>query len=1650
MLFNQICCETEFKYDQKKILEYIFKISPNSENNILIIQNMLKIFKNINENSREEFILFLSVIYSYFDGYGLLNYPLFKKQFKSLLINKYDYTFMTSEKLIEELFYSKNCKGNCIYGFHSLVEENNSNEEVKNLNKISSIKEEKIANKDEQILKVFDNKYCTLEEDWDDWLKSCIKTLLEKSSSPYISNLSVIADYYLSFASELSSQGFYSFFTNIRSENQKQVENILSVALNAPKATYSVILSILDLIESMERKKLYMHLNDYDFYGNICYKLKAYTKSLYYLERSFLNNKNDQTFEKLLYLYCQLGIPECAYGLMRLVDKNNYEDIKNYENKFIWYMNLGNYRKALEMIEEQLSSEKNEEKIYFLKSKKNFCKSELFDWEEILLEEENSENLDLTDIKKNDDIDKYEEVKEVIEKEIFYAVSCSNLGKWDHLGTHISKINRKIKEKFDIEELNELFGDDIDINVDMNFGRISREKINSSNQNDKKCPSNYISYNQFVLKNASLLNQIDQAKIFDLNLISSLVYVMEGNFEVAKKYKEDAKELILYEIKPLIKESHSRGYSLLINNQQLSYLEDIIEYKENHEGDLNYLKDMKKLWDKSFSQISFEPAFCRRLLFLYRFIFPKKELLTTEIIFGNILRKYGFYEQSKAILKNQKIYVDEIIKEEKEENNLLFLNEQKIKMHLSYNKTLFNNGEFDEAAKKGKILVDLLNNTNKSNIYQKISDKLKGKIYGEYALYIKGKFFSLDNQPTQINETKTKDHEYYYLKSNYRHFSPRLAHRNIFLLGENNIPKLKSKIIPKNSVDKNNESFKPYLEHKKIYDANFDEYFNSNHFKNDIKKLNNINHYLKLATKYYDKSHKYWFSFSDLNYHVYRHLHLKRIMAKEKGVDTDSKNMQVCKMFEVSFAKNTIEGIKKCLSLIGTNIKKGYQSCIKLTDIFFNLGGENNELLESIYEIITEVKSIIFILILPILISRIGINNKKILDYLIKIFVNLCLNFPGEAFIHILIYKYSNSAKKKSIANKILYLVEQKNPKLKILINNYDIFIKELNRCSLLLHEKWIKAIEETSKMLSKKNYKELVDELEKVHKLMNKNPDNLYDINFNQCYYSQLNEAHNYLEKYIKTNNKSYIKLAWEKYQTVYRSLKEKYNNMSTIYLKYVSPLLSEIPEKQIGLPGYYFLNKLNKERKQLIIGNIKENNSLETEDQQVFIKRIDKYLYVFKTKQKPRKISFIGTDDKEYKYLLKSNEDLRQDERIIQVFNFVNSLLSLDKEQLSKKLLITVYPVIPLSNLTGLIGFLPNCDTISHLIIEARKEKKIHPNIEMLHIMDTFYKYSSGTLLSKLEVFKEAVNLTSGYELGEIIWTKSLNCETWLTRRTNYAQSLAVMSVVGYILGLGDRHPNNLMMDRQNGKIIHIDYGDCFEIASKRKKFPEKIPFRLTRMFVKALGISGVEGTFRIISEKIMRMLRNNKDSLYTILNSLVYDPLVTFKLMLPLMKKNEEKEKPEEEKEEIEENTITNNKNNSELNVYLQSSSVNVFHPFDNLEKKMDIVITPKEKEKEKEMEKENNQYKLENEKEEKIIISNEERKLLYYYEANDEIEFEDLNKTAQNVLNRIMEKLTGTDFNNKKPLEVGEQIDRLIKQAVNEEILCQLYVGWSPFW
>ena len=71
------------------------------------------------------------------------------------------------------------------------------------------------------------------------------------------------------------------------------------------------------------------------------------------------------------------------------------------------------------------------------------------------------------------------------------------------------------------------------------------------------------------------------------------------------------------------------------------------------------------------------------------------------------------------------------------------------------------------------------------------------------------------------------------------------------------------------------------------------------------------------------------------------------------------------------------------------------------------------------------------------------------------------------------------------------------------------------------------------------------------------------------------------------------------------------------------------------------------------------------------------------------------------------------------------------------------------------------------------------------------------------RVEVFNAVMNDTIGDDLKSILWLRSKNSEEWLHRRINYTRSLAVMSMVGYILGLGDRHPSNIMIDRVGGRI-------------------------------------------------------------------------------------------------------------------------------------------------------------------------------------------------------------------------------------------------------
>jgi DNA-dependent protein kinase catalytic subunit len=69
----------------------------------------------------------------------------------------------------------------------------------------------------------------------------------------------------------------------------------------------------------------------------------------------------------------------------------------------------------------------------------------------------------------------------------------------------------------------------------------------------------------------------------------------------------------------------------------------------------------------------------------------------------------------------------------------------------------------------------------------------------------------------------------------------------------------------------------------------------------------------------------------------------------------------------------------------------------------------------------------------------------------------------------------------------------------------------------------------------------------------------------------------------------------------------------------------------------------------------------------------------------------------------------------------------------------------------------------------------------------------------------------------------------ESYLAIRSQFARTLAATSMCSYVLGIGDRHLENFLVDQTTGAVIPIDFGMAFGQGASLP-VPELIPFRLT----------------------------------------------------------------------------------------------------------------------------------------------------------------------------------------------------------------------------
>ncbi|KAF4677611.1 hypothetical protein FOL47_000566 [Perkinsus chesapeaki] len=277
-----------------------------------------------------------------------------------------------------------------------------------------------------------------------------------------------------------------------------------------------------------------------------------------------------------------------------------------------------------------------------------------------------------------------------------------------------------------------------------------------------------------------------------------------------------------------------------------------------------------------------------------------------------------------------------------------------------------------------------------------------------------------------------------------------------------------------------------------------------------------------------------------------------------------------------------------------------------------------------------------------------------------------------------------------------------------------------------------------------------------------------------------------------------------------------------------------------------------------------------------------------VMASKAKPKRIVMCGTDGRQYPFLAKqeANGDMRKDARMMDLFTMINHNLEShcddnrngvdyehQKGSLLKGVKLRTYAVVCLSSTAALIEWMTGFLTMRDCINNAHSRlygKGENPFEKLLNtkVRDVICAPNGEAAFARL--IRETPPLLQHWH-----FSLARDADHWLAMRNKFIATQALWCMVGYIIGLGDRHCENIMLSEIDGELTHVDF-DCIFDAGHKLKIPELVPFRLTSNCVSAMGANGVEGPFRAACVQAMSALRAHKKTLLSVLFSFVADPV------------------------------------------------------------------------------------------------------------------------------------------------------------------------------
>ncbi|XP_020525808.1 phosphatidylinositol 3-kinase, root isoform isoform X2 [Amborella trichopoda] len=178
-----------------------------------------------------------------------------------------------------------------------------------------------------------------------------------------------------------------------------------------------------------------------------------------------------------------------------------------------------------------------------------------------------------------------------------------------------------------------------------------------------------------------------------------------------------------------------------------------------------------------------------------------------------------------------------------------------------------------------------------------------------------------------------------------------------------------------------------------------------------------------------------------------------------------------------------------------------------------------------------------------------------------------------------------------------------------------------------------------------------------------------------------------------------------------------------------------------------------------------------------------------LFKSQLHPLRLTFRTATGGTYKVIFKKGDDIRQDQLVIQMVSLMDRLLKLENLDLH----LTPYRVLATGHDEGMLEFIPS-SSLAQILSEHRS---------IVNYLQRFHPDEDGPFGITASCLETFIKSCAGY------------------------------SVITYILGIGDRHLDNLLL-REDGRLFHVDF--AYILGRDPKPFPP--PMKLCKEMVEAMG--------------------------------------------------------------------------------------------------------------------------------------------------------------------------------------------------------------------